>query len=189
MFGIKSKFWGCRLNQSFLSWVSTVVWKATAELEFLILHPLLNKYRDPINHQPRREKPAENTSVAQLSPSLFGLFVGLGSGPKTFLGLTCVDNQYCFWKYSAIFLFLILQYLGGLLHFFLALWGYLFGPLEPTFGSGSGPTFFWESINVDYQFLFWKHCPIFLFFSLSNLGPFFSFWAIFGLFVTFLFSN
>ena len=37
----------------------------------LTLHHLLNKYRDPIKHQPRREKPAENTSVAQLSPSLF----------------------------------------------------------------------------------------------------------------------
>ena len=41
----------------------------------LILHHLLNKYRDPIKHQPRREKPAENTSVAQLSPSLFYYFI------------------------------------------------------------------------------------------------------------------
>ena len=41
----------------------------------LILHHLLNKYRDPIKHQPRREKPAENTSVAQLSPSLFNVLL------------------------------------------------------------------------------------------------------------------
>ena len=40
----------------------------------LILHHLLNKYRDPIKHQPRREKPAENTSVAQLSPSLLSYY-------------------------------------------------------------------------------------------------------------------
>ena len=36
----------------------------------LTLHHLLNKYRDPIKHQPRSEKPAENTNVAQLRPSL-----------------------------------------------------------------------------------------------------------------------
>ena len=30
----------------------------------------LNTYRDPIKHKPRREKQAENTNMAQLSPSL-----------------------------------------------------------------------------------------------------------------------
>ena len=30
MFGIKPRFRGCKLNQSFVSWVSTVEFKATA---------------------------------------------------------------------------------------------------------------------------------------------------------------
>jgi len=45
-------------------------------------------------------------------------FVGFGSGPKMFLGLTYVDNQLWFWKYNLIFLFLIWQHLGPLLPFF-----------------------------------------------------------------------
>ena len=59
------------------------------------------------------------------------LFVGLGSGPKTFLGLTYVDNQLWFFKYSSTCLFLVQQHFGPLLHFFgpfgaifLALLGY-----------------------------------------------------------------
>ena len=67
---MKARFKICKFNQSFVSWVSPVELKATAELEFRILHHFLNKYRDPIKHQPRSEKPAENTNVAQLRPSL-----------------------------------------------------------------------------------------------------------------------
>ena len=46
-----------------------------------------------------------------------GLIVWLGSGSKTFLEPTYVENQLWFWKYSPIFLFIIWPNLGPFLHF------------------------------------------------------------------------
>ena len=59
---------------------------------------------------------------------LSGLFFGLRSGSKTYLGPTYVDNQLRFWKYGPIFLFLILPHLGPILHFF-GLFGVFLGLL------------------------------------------------------------
>ena len=53
--------------------------------------------------------------------------LGLGSGSKTLLGPTNVDNQFWFWKYSPIFLFLIQSHFQPLLHFF-GLFGAIFWP-------------------------------------------------------------
>ena len=64
-----------------------------------------------------------------------GLFLGSGSGSKTFLGPTYVDNQLWFWKYSSIFLFLIRPNFGPLLHFF-GLSGLSFWPFRAIFGVG-----------------------------------------------------
>ena len=56
-----------------------------------------------------------------------GLIVWLGSGSKTFLEPTYVDNQLWFWKYSHIFLFSIWPHLGPFLHFF-GTFGAIFWP-------------------------------------------------------------
>ena len=68
--------------------------------------------------------------------TLQSYFWGWGQVTKTFLGLTYVDNQLWFFKYSSTCLFLVQQHFGPLLHFFLALWGYPFGPFGLIFGSG-----------------------------------------------------
>ena len=64
----------------------------------------------------------------------FGLLLGFGSGSKTFLGPTYVDNQLWFWKQNPIFLFFIWPHLGNFCTFFwpfgtifLALWSYFWG--------------------------------------------------------------
>ena len=57
-----------------------------------------------------------------------GLIVWLGSGSKTFLEPTYVENQLWFWKYSPIFLFIIWPNLGPFFTFF--------GPFEAIFGVG-----------------------------------------------------
>ena len=75
---------------------------------------------------------------------------------------------------------LICPYFGPLLHFFgpfwvifLVLWGYFWGRgqvqkiLEPT--------------NVDFQVLFWKYSPIFLFLIQPNFGSFCHFLPFLGL--------
>ena len=54
------------------------------------------------------------------------LFLELGSGSKTFLGPTYVNNQFWFWMYSPIYLFLIRPHFGPHLHF-LVIWGYFWG--------------------------------------------------------------
>ena len=55
--------------------------------------------------------------------------------------------------------------------FFLVLWGNFLG-------SRSGSKTFLEPTNVDYQFLFWKYRPIFLFLIRPTFGPFCTFWAL-----------
>ena len=49
-------------------------------------------------------------------------------------------------------------------------------------GFRSGSKTFLEPANVDYQFLFWKYSPIFLFLIQPNVGPFCTFWAPLGYF-------
>ena len=60
-----------------------------------------------------------------------GLIVWLGSGSKTFLEPTYVDNQLWFWKVSLIFSFLIWSNLGPFLNFLglfcFARWGFFCG--------------------------------------------------------------
>ena len=58
--------------------------------------------------------------------------------------------------------------------------GFFFGLLGLFLGSRSGSKTFLEPTNVDYQFLFWKYSPIFLFFIRPNFGPFFAFFGLFG---------
>ena len=50
-------------------------------------------------------------------------------------------------------------------------------------GLMSGSKFFLESTNVDYQFLFWKYSPIFLFSIRPNFGLFWNFLGPLGLFL------
>ena len=110
-----------------------------------------------------------------------GLFLGSRSSSKTLLEPANVDEQFLFWKYSPIFLFLIRPNFG---HFctFWALRGYSFGPLGLFLGSSSGSKIFLEPSNVDYQFLFWKYSPIFLFSIRPNFGPFLNLFGPSGLF-------
>ena len=65
---------------------------------------------------------------------------------------------------------------------FLGPSGLFFGLLGLFLGSRSGSKIFLEPTNVDYQFLFWKYSPIFLFFIRPNFGPFCTFWALRGYF-------
>ena len=107
-----------------------------------------------------------------------GLFFGLGSDSKTFLGPTYVDNQLWFWKYSPNFLFfldLFCTFLGPLRLFF--------GPLGLLFwvgGSGS-KTFLLPTYEVN-QLWFGKNSPNFLLLLWPNLGPFLPFLGLWGLF-------
>ena len=81
---------------------------------------------------------------------------------KNFLRPTYVDNQLLFWKYSAIFLFLIWPQLGPLLTFFGPLVLFLV-PFGLFLGSGSDSKTFLDATIVDNQFLFWKFSPILMF--------------------------
>ena len=58
-----------------------------------------------------------------------------------------------------------------------------FGPLGLFLWSRSGSKTFLEPTNVDYQLLFLKYSPIFLFFIQPNFGPFFAFLGSSGLFL------
>ena len=57
-----------------------------------------------------------------------------------------------------------------------------FGPMGLFLASRSVWKTFLEPTNVDYQFLFWKYSPIFLFLIRPNFGPFCTFWALRGYF-------
>ena len=62
------------------------------------------------------------------------------------------------------------------------------GPLELFFGAfglflGVRIKTFLEPNNVDYQFLFWKYSPIFLFSIRPNFGLFWNFLGPLGLFL------
>jgi len=103
------------------------------------------------------------------------LFLVFLSDLKTFLDLY-VDNHFWFLKYSHV-LFLIWPHLGSLLHFFGS-FGAIFSLYGYFWGLESGSKTFLEHTNVDYQFLFGKCSPIFLFLIRPNLGPFSHFWAL-----------
>ena len=106
-----------------------------------------------------------------------GLFFGLGSGSKTFLGPSYVDNQLWFYKYSPNFLFSIWPHFGPLLHFFCP-FGAIFWSFGATLESGSGPKTFLEPTYVVNQLWFWKYSTIFLLLLRPNLGPFLGyFWS------------
>ena len=68
-----------------------------------------------------------------------GAIFGSGSGSKTFLEPTYVENRLLFKKYSPIFLFLIRPNLGPFLHF-LGLSGMLLG-FESSSRIFLGPTY------------------------------------------------
>ena len=78
-------------------------------------------------------------------------------------------------------MFLICPYSGPLLHFYAPFWIF-FCPMGLFLGSRSGSKTVLEPTNVDYQFLFWKYSPIFLFLIRPNFGPFCTFWALRGYF-------
>ena len=59
----------------------------------------------------------------------------------------------------------------------------IFFPLGLFLGLRSGSNTFLEPTNVDYQFLFWKYSPIFLFSIWPNFGPFCNFLGPSGLFL------
>ena len=80
---------------------------------------------------------------------------------KFFLEPINVDNQFCFGNTALSFCFLFSQ-IWGLFCIFWALRGYLFGPLGLFWVEVRFKNIFGTS-NVDYQFLFWKYSPIFLF--------------------------
>ena len=63
---------------------------------------------------------------------------------------------------------------GASFALFWALRGYFLSPLGLLLRSGSGSKTFLESINVDYQFLFWKCSPIFckIWDNFALFGPF-----------------
>ena len=115
--------------------------------------------------------------------SKFYLFcVSYSSASFIFLGPSYEENQLWFWKYSPFFVFSTFIF-GATFALFWALRGYLFGPLGLFLGSRSGSKTFFEATNVDYQFLFWKHSPIFFVFLFSKiLGLVCTFWALPGYF-------
>ena len=59
----------------------------------------------------------------------------------------------------------------------------IFFPLGLFLGLRSGSNTFLEPTNVDYQVLFWKYSPIFLFSIRPNFGPFWNFLGPSGLFL------
>ena len=112
--------------------------------------------------------------------AIFGVGVRL---QKTFLGLTYVDNQLCFFKYSSTCLFLVQQHFGPLLHFSGPL-GLSFWPFWANLWVGVRFKTFLEPTYVDNQLWFWKVSLIFSFLIWSNLGPFLNyFWAFRGYFL------
>ena len=96
-----------------------------------------------------------------------GIFWGSRSGSKTLLEPTNVDDQFLFWKYSPIFLYLILPHFGPLLHF----------PL--SFGA-----IFWITIRLKTHF--WSLLILVLevktYLFVSDLAIFGAFSALFGFF-------
>ena len=111
----------------------------------------------------------------------FGVGVRL---QKTFLGLTYVDNQLCFFKYSSTCLFLVQQHFWPLLHFFFGPLGLSFWPFWANLWVGVRFKTFLEPTYVDNQLWFWKVSLIFSFLIWSNLGPFLNyFWAFRGYFL------
>ena len=70
----------------------------------------------------------------------------------------------------------------GLFCTFLGPLGLFFGTLGLFLGSKSDSKTILKPTNVDYQFLFWKYSPIFLFLIRPNFGPFCTFWALRGIF-------
>ena len=111
--------------------------------------------------------------------AIFGVGVRL---QKTFLGLTYLDNQLCFFKYSSTCLFLVQQHFGPLLHFSGPL-GLSFWPFWANLWVGVRFKTFLEPTYVDNQLWFWKVSLIFSILILSNLGPFWTFWAFRGYFL------
>ena len=111
--------------------------------------------------------------------AIFGVGVRL---QKTFLGLTYVDNQLCFFKYSSTCLFLVQQHFGPLLHFSGPL-GLSFWPFWANLWVGVRFKIFLEPTYVDNQLWFWKVSLIFSFLIWSNLGPFWTFRAFRGYFL------
>ena len=59
---------------------------------------------------------------------------------------------------------------------------FFFCPMGLFLGSRSGSKTFLGPTNEDYQFLFWKYSPIFLFFIRKKFGPFCTFWVLRGYF-------
>ena len=113
-----------------------------------------------------------------------GLLFQLGSGSKTFLGPTYVDNQLWFWKYNPNFLFKIWPQFWPLLQFFFGPFGAIFVvPWGLFLQSGSGSKTFLEHTYVVNHLCFWKYSPIFLLLLRPNLGPFLPFLGLWGLFL------
>ena len=90
--------------------------------------------------------------------------------------------NFCFGSTALSFCFSFDQILG-LFCTFWAFRGYFLGSLGLFSGSRSDSKTFLEPANADYQFLFWKYSPIFLFFIWPNFGPFLHFSGSSGLFL------
>jgi len=70
-----------------------------------------------------------------------------------------------------------------MLHFYGPIWViFFFLPYGAIFGVEVRLKTFLEPTNVDYQFLFWKYSPIFLFLIRPNFWLFFTFSALRGYF-------
>ena len=66
-----------------------------------------------------------------------------------------------------------------MLHFYGPIWViFFFLPYGAIFGVEVRLKTFLEPTNVDYQFLFWKYSPIFLFLIRPKFWPFFTFSAL-----------
>ena len=90
--------------------------------------------------------------------------------------------NFCFESTAISFCFKFSQ-IWGLFSLFESFGVIFCGPLGLFLGSRSGSKTFSEPTNVDYQFLFWKYSPIFLFFYSAKFWAFFcTFWALRGYF-------
>ena len=81
-----------------------------------------------------------------------------------------------------LFVFISATFGASFALFLILLGRFFFCHFGLFLGSGSGSKTFLEPTNVDYQFLFWKYSPIFLFLIRPNFGPFCTFWALRGYF-------
>ena len=84
--------------------------------------------------------------------------------------------NFCFGSIALSFLFFHLAKFWAFFFAFLASLGLFLG-------LGSGSQTFLEPTNADYQFLFRKYSPIFLFLIWPNFGPFLHFLGSLGLFL------